>query len=54
MFLTMEGEKDMFESPTPIVHEFHTGDIVHVFEGTGVCQKVSQGYTKPSSYGAPL
>jgi hypothetical protein len=32
----MEGEKDMFESPPPIVHEFHTGDMVHVFEGTGV------------------
>ncbi len=26
----------MFESPPPIVHEFHTGDMVHVFEGTGV------------------
>jgi hypothetical protein len=36
VFLIMEGEKDMFESPPPTEHEFHTGDMVHVFEGTGV------------------
>ena len=26
----------MFESPPPTVHEFANGDMVHVFEGTGV------------------
>ncbi len=36
MFLTMEGEKDVFESPPPTEHEFRAGDLVHVFEGTGV------------------
>ncbi len=36
MFLTMEGEKDVFESPPPTEHEFCARDLVHVFEGTGV------------------
>jgi hypothetical protein len=34
--IVMEGEKDMFPSPSPTVHEFANGDMVHVFEGTGV------------------
>jgi len=32
----MEGENDVYDFPPPTVHEFANGDMVHVFEGTGV------------------
>jgi hypothetical protein len=32
----MEGVKDICLSPVPICHGFKKGDLVHVFEGTGV------------------
>ena len=34
----MEGGKEISCSPVIPVHEFHDGDLVHVFEGTGVGQ----------------
>ncbi len=35
----MEGGKDTFVSPLPPQHVFARGDLVHVFEGTGVGNK---------------
>jgi hypothetical protein len=32
----MEGEKEIGLSPVPRLHIFEAGDLVHVFEGTGV------------------
>lgn len=36
MCIVMEGENDVYDFPPPTVHEFANGDMVHVFEGTGV------------------
>ena len=36
MCIAMLGEKDMFESPPPSLPEFEVGDMVHVFQETGV------------------
>ncbi len=32
----MEGDKEMCVSPLVHLHAFRDGDLVHVFEGTGV------------------
>ncbi len=36
MVIFMEVGKDIFLSPGPSCHGFKEGDLVHVFEGTGV------------------
>ena len=36
MVIFMEGDKEICLSPVPHLHIFEAGDLVHVFEGTGV------------------